>query len=109
MATLLVSGSAPPRPLICRGSGLPKMARITLSLIAGSPGRSLASRKTPLLVPPRMITARIRSDLLIADVMLPPIRAAAPGGAVATHEKVRVTLVVQDARRRHDKTSVAAS
>ena len=34
IATLLVSGSAPPRPLICLGSGLPKILRITESRVS---------------------------------------------------------------------------
>src|SRR6266404_4706212 len=65
IATLLVKGSAPPSPSICRGSGLPKMDRMTLSLIAWSFGKSSASRYTPLLVPPRMIATLIRSDSFI--------------------------------------------
>ena len=52
MATLLVRGSAPPNPSICRGSGLPKAANIVRVLNSESEGRSESRKKRPLLVPP---------------------------------------------------------
>src|SRR4030042_4950099 len=54
-ASLLVRESAPPRPSVCRMSGLPKTARIIRSRNSRSCGRSSSFRKIPLLVPPRMI------------------------------------------------------
>ena len=54
MPTLLVSGCAPPRPSICRGSGEPMTASSTRSRKGSSPGRSAAAKKGPREVPPRM-------------------------------------------------------
>src|SRR5262249_55961704 len=52
-ATLLVSEVAPPRPSICRGSGLPISRSRRSSRSPGSPGRSAASKYSPREVPPR--------------------------------------------------------
>src|SRR3990167_1858749 len=85
-ATLLVKGSAPPRPSICRKSGLPKAARTTLSLVLGSRGRSFSRKKIGLLVPPRYIAHGI--------FIFPPnsynpftgrIEACLPGGELSAY------------------------
>ena len=52
MASLLVRGSAPPNPSICRGSGLPKAANSVRVLNSESEGRSESRKNRPLLVPP---------------------------------------------------------
>ena len=49
-------GCAPPRPSICRISGLPYIPRRSFSHSARSLGRSSAWRNAPRLVPPRMNT-----------------------------------------------------
>src|SRR5215469_7828363 len=54
IATLLVRGSAPPMPSICRASGEPMAASSTRSRNAISPGRSIARKNGPFDVPPRM-------------------------------------------------------
>ena len=54
MPTLLVSGCAPPTPSICRLSGEPMAASSTRSRVGRSEGRSLARKKGPLEVPPRI-------------------------------------------------------
>src|SRR5215469_6920021 len=59
-ATLLVRGSAPPIPSIWRTSGEPIAASKTRSRNSGLTGRSLARKKGPLEVPPRMSVHGIR-------------------------------------------------
>src|SRR5215469_8036480 len=54
MATLLVSGSAPPIPSIWRMSGEPITASRMRSRSSVSAGRSLAKKKGPFEVPPRI-------------------------------------------------------
>ena len=54
MPTLLVSGSAPPRPSICRASGEPMMRSSAASRDSTSAGRSLSRMNGPREVPPRM-------------------------------------------------------
>ena len=54
IATLLVRGSAPPTPSICRGSGEPITASSTRSRAASSVGRSEATKYAPFDVPPRI-------------------------------------------------------
>src|SRR5689334_8273307 len=56
MASLLVNGSAPPNPSICRLSGEPNTARMVRLRASSSTARSLSLRNPALLVPPRMIT-----------------------------------------------------
>ena len=58
IASLLVSGSAPPSPSIWRLSGEPNTRRISLSRSAPGGGMSSSRRKIALLVPPRMIVQR---------------------------------------------------
>ena len=87
MASLLVSTSAPPRPSICRTSGLPKISSTYLSRKTGSLGSSFSRMKMPLLVPPRtmehftLITsdfmALVLSAYFVMWVPLSPRRAAA--------------------------------
>src|SRR6218665_1298169 len=69
MAALLVSLSAPPRPSICRRSGLPNRSSSTRVKRSRSPGTSSARRNTPLLVPPRIRTkgSSSRIGLSLAD------------------------------------------
>src|SRR5215469_6631926 len=59
-ATLLVSGSAPPIPSIWRTSGEPIAASRTRSRNSALAGRSLARKKGPFDVPPRISVQGIR-------------------------------------------------
>ena len=67
IAALEVSGPAPPRPSICRGSGLPMIRRRRASRSLGSEGRSPSTKKAPLDVPPRINVQRMPggSELMI--------------------------------------------
>ena len=73
MATLLVSGCAPPMPSICRASGDPNAASSTRSRTAGSAGRSSATKYAPFDVPPRIITQRMAVCALNPGI--PPVTA----------------------------------
>jgi hypothetical protein len=53
IAALLVWDVAPPRPSICRMSGLPKTSSRIGSIPPRSGGRSFSRKKIPRLVPPR--------------------------------------------------------
>ena len=54
IATLLVSGCAPPKPSICRLSGEPITDNNTRSRVALSVGKSDSLKNGPLEVPPRI-------------------------------------------------------
>src|SRR5687768_16605835 len=61
IATLEVSGSAPPIPSIWRGSGDPIARSRNASRSAVSAGRSSATKKPPFDVPPRIHMQRVPS------------------------------------------------
>src|SRR6478752_1480141 len=72
IATLLVSGSAPPMPSIWRGSGDPITASSTRSRAAGSSGRSEARKYAPFDVPPRIIRHGMRICLRLEAIAISP-------------------------------------
>src|SRR5262245_55209597 len=70
IAALLVKGSAPPSPSIWRQSGEPIAASRTRSRNSVLAGRSLATKKGPFEVPPRI---RVQGIRVCDDAMvLPP-------------------------------------